>query len=180
MAHFGGSHILVVHPKRKVLMSDLAELLERFRRAPEVIAMMLTGVKPEEEDFAPAEGKWTIRQITRHLADSEMVGAYRFRSVIAEDNPTLQNYAEGAWASKTDYQRRKFTQSLELFRRVRADNYELLNGLPAETFDRKGTHSVRGELTLKDLLTIYAQHAESHADQLRAARDIYKESKAKK
>ena len=61
-------------------MSEVAMLLERFRRAPEVIAVMLTGVFGEENDFVPAPGKWSIRQITRHLADSETVAAYRFPS----------------------------------------------------------------------------------------------------
>ncbi len=155
-------------------MSNLDELLERFRRAPEVIAMMLTGVFGEEIDFTPAPGKWSIRQITRHLADSELVATYRFRSVIAEQNPLLQNYDEAAWAANLDYATRKPAQSLDHFRRLRADNYELLKGLPPATFERKGTHSQRGELTLIQLVEIFADHAESHARQLQTAREAYK------
>ena len=68
-------------------MSNLAETLERFRRGPEFLAMVLTGVYGDEMDFTPAPGKWSIRQIVAHVADSELVGAQRFRQVIAEDNP---------------------------------------------------------------------------------------------
>jgi hypothetical protein len=91
--------------------AGLEDLLERYRRAPEVIAMMLTGVFGEEVDFIPAAGKWSIRQITRHLVDSELVATYRFRSVIAEDDPPLRAYDEAAWASKLDYAIRKPAQS---------------------------------------------------------------------
>ena len=161
-------------------MDDLGNLLERFRRGPEVIAMMLTGVFGEEIDFTPAAGKWSIRQITRHLVDSELVGAYRFRSVIAQENPPLQAYDEAAWASKLDYATRKPAQSLDHFRRLRADNHELLSSLTPETFGRKGMHSERGELTLVQLVEIYADHAESHARQLQAVRDAYKQAKGKK
>ena len=70
-------------------MSDIPALLERYRRGPELLAVVLTGVFGEEEDFAHAPGKWSIRQIVAHLADTELVGAHRFRQVIAEDNPTL-------------------------------------------------------------------------------------------
>ena len=161
-------------------MSEFANLLERFRRAPEVIAVMLTGVFGEEVDFVPAPGKWSIRQIARHLADSEMVGAYRFRSVIAEDNPVLTNYDEAAWATKLDYDKRKPASSLDHFRRVRADSYELLKDLPPETYTRMGTHSVRGPMTLLQIVEMYAEHAESHAKQLQVVREAYKLTKPKK
>ena len=68
----------------------------------------------------PAPGKWSIRQIVAHLADSEMVGAHRFRQMIAEDNPTLIAFDQDAWARNLDYARRKPKQSLESFRRMRA------------------------------------------------------------
>src|SRR5471030_2409550 len=70
-------------------MSDLPALLERYRRGREVLAMVLSGVFGEEENFVPAPGKWSPRQIVAHLADAELVGAHRMRQVIAEDNPTL-------------------------------------------------------------------------------------------
>jgi hypothetical protein len=155
-------------------------LLERFRRAPEVIAMMLTGVFGEEIDFIPGPDKWSIRQIARHLADSEMVAAYRFRCVIAEENSPLLAYDENAWATRLDYATRKIPQSLDHFRRVRTDNYELLKDLPAGAFERTGVHSQRGVLTLRQLVEIYADHAESHARQLQSVREAYKQAKGKK
>ena len=122
-------------------MSDIPALLERFRRGPELLAVVLTGVFGEEEDFVPAPGKWSIRQIVAHLADAEMVGAHRFRQVIAEDNPTLVAFDQDAWARNLDYARRKPKQSLETFRRIRAENYELLKGLPETVFERAGNHT---------------------------------------
>src|SRR5712692_12043814 len=111
-------------------MSELSELLERFRRGPEVLAVVLTGAAGEEVDFVTAPGKWSIRQIMAHLADGELVGAHRFRQVIAEDNPTLIAFDQDAWTKNLDYARRQPKQSLDSFRRVRAENYELLKALP--------------------------------------------------
>ncbi|HLH15960.1 MAG TPA: DinB family protein [Bryobacteraceae bacterium] len=161
-------------------MSDIAALLERYRRGPELLAVILTGVYGEEEDFSVAPGKWSIRQIVAHLADAEMVGAHRFRQVIAEDNPTLVAFDQDAWTRNLDYARRKPKQSLESFRRVRAENYELLKELPPEAFDRAGNHTERGRVTLRELLEGYAGHAESHARQLQSIRDEYQKVKGKK
>ena len=160
-------------------MSDVAALLERYRRGPELLAVILTGVYGEEEDFG-LPGKWTVRQIVAHLADAEMVGAHRFRQVIAEENPTLIAYDQDAWARNLDYAHRKPKTSLETFRRIRAENYELLKDLPPATFDRAGNHSENGRMTLRQLLEGYASHAESHAIQLQSIREEYQKLKGKK
>jgi hypothetical protein len=161
-------------------MSNLAETLERFRRGPEVLAVVLTGVYGEETDFTSAPEKWSIRQIVAHLADAELVGAHRFRQVIAEEKPTLMAFDQDAWARNLDYARRLPKQSLETFRRVRTENHELLKGLPEAAFERTGMHTERGPLTLRELLEGYAGHAESHARQMQAIRDEYKKAKGKK
>ena len=159
-------------------MSEVAELLERFRRGPEILAAALTGAAGSEVDFAP-EGKWSVRQIMAHLADAEVVGAMRFRQVIAENDPKLQAYDQEAWANQLDYAKRKPSQSLETFRRTRSENYELLAGMPEDVFARRGLHSERGPISLLELVRLYADHAEKHGQQARAVRAAFRDAKAK-
>src|ERR1035437_2283718 len=161
-------------------MSDITALLERFRRGPEVLAMVLTGVFGDEEDFVTAAGTWSIRQIVAHLADAELVGAHRLRQGIAEDNPTLIAFDPDAWAKNLGYARHKPKQALETFRRIRAENYELLKEVPPAAWDRTGNHTENGPMTLLRLLEGYAEHAESHARQLQEIREAYKLTKGKK
>ena len=158
-------------------MSDIPTLLERFRRGPELVATALAGVSGAEEDFATAPGKWSIRQIAAHLADAELVGAHRLRQVIAEDNPTLIAFDQDAWTKNLDYSRRKAEQSLETFRRIRTENYELLKAVPDSAWERTGNHTENGPMTLRRLLEGYAGHAESHARQLQEIRDAFHSSK---
>jgi hypothetical protein len=154
--------------------------LERFRRGPEVLAVVMTGVFGEEEDFVTAPGKWSIRQIIAHLADCELVYGHRMRQIVAEENPTLMAFDQDAWARNLDYAHRKPKQSLESFRRMRAENYELLKELPEATFARSGNHSERGPVTLVSIVEGGAQHTESHARQAQDIRDAYKQAKGKK
>jgi hypothetical protein len=161
-------------------MSDISELLERFRRGPEVLAVMLTGSAGPESDFVTEPGKWNIRQILRHLADAELVGAHRFRVILAEDNPHLTAWDQNLWAGNLDYATRKPQESLETFRRIRADNHELLKSMPEPAFERGGVHAERGPITVKDLLGLYADHVESHAREIQRIREEYKKAKAKK
>jgi hypothetical protein len=161
-------------------MTPLPALLERFRRGPELLAVVLTGVFGDEEDFVPAPGKWSARQVVAHLADAELHAAFSFRQILAEESPLLPSFDQEAWARNLDYERRKPKQSLESFRRTRSENYELLKDVPESAFDRTGRHAQLGTVTLRAMLEGYAEHAEQHARQLQTIRDAYKQAKGKK
>lgn len=131
-------------------------------------------------DYRPDQKAWSVRQIVAHLADSEMEGGVRFRRIIAEDHPTLVAYDQDAWAENLDYGRRKPSHSLETFRMLRNDNYQLLKELPEGTFARTANHSERGSMTLGQWLEIYARHAEKHADQIKRTREAFKATQTAK
>ena len=158
-------------------MSELAALLERFRKGADVLESAVRDVTTEEWDYIPGPGRWTIRQVVAHVTDGEIVGADRFRRVIAEENPTLVNYDEQAWAERLDYARRHPLQDLELFRRTRALSASLLGPLPESVFARAGTHSIRGRMSLQDLLVEYANHPEGHARQIEKNREAFRKSR---
>jgi hypothetical protein len=159
-------------------MSDVADILERFRRGGELLAMAATGAAGSELDFKPGPDKWSVRQIVCHLADSEAVGVMRIRQMAAEDNPTLQGFDGNLWADRLDYQRRKISQALETFRKLRAENHELLKTLPEDAFARAGNHTETGRLTLLDLVKGNAEHVEEHVQQIQRTRAAYREHRA--
>jgi len=160
-------------------MSDQEDILERFRRGGELLAMATTGAAGPELDYKPAPGKWSVRQIVCHLADSEAVGVMRIRQIAAEDNPTLQGFNGELWADHLDYGRRKISQALETFRKLRGENHELLKAMPEDVFSRTGTHTESGKLTLLDLVKGNAEHVEGHVEQIQRTRAAYKEHRAR-
>jgi hypothetical protein len=160
-------------------VSELQELLERYRRGGELLAVVTTGAAGPELDFAPAEGKWGVRMIVCHLADVEAVNVMRFRQMIAEENPTLVPFDQDKWAANLDYKKRKISQPIETFRRLRGENYELLHEQPEAVFARTGNHLERGSMTILDTLRLHAEHVEKHVRQIQAVRAAYKEHRAK-
>jgi hypothetical protein len=160
-------------------MSELVDLLERYRRGAELLAMASTGAAGAVLDFRTDLHAWTVRQIVCHLADAEAVAYMRFRQIISEENPTLQWFDDVAWAEKLDYGKRKLSQALETFRRLRADNHELLKDLPEAVFARTGTHSKDGVVTLRASVEWFATHLEEHVMEMQAIRAAYKEFRAK-
>lgn len=155
------------------MLTDAAalDLVARYRAGVSHVDDALAGATDADLDRRSDEpGAWCARQVVHHLADSETNSYVRLRRLLAEPAPTIiQGYDEAHWAQVLHYDR-PIDASLAVFRAVRAASSELLGTLTDADLDRTGTHSESGTYSLRDWLEIYADHAEAHADQIRAAR----------
>ena len=151
-------------------MGDHIGAVARFQLGPAVLEQSLEGAPQEETTFIPAPGKWNIRQILRHLADTEIVVGMRMRQIIAEDKPFLVPFDQDAWAANLDYGQADAFDSLARFRSLRDDTASLLESLPGAAFDRVGVHPDRGTKSLLEWVELFAGHVERHADQIRSLR----------
>ena len=152
-------------------MSEISDLLERFRGGPELAAGAIAGAADAELDFAPEPGKWTMRQIAAHLADTEVVMAGRFRRMLAENQPRFEEFDQDAWARDLDYTKRPPSRSIETLKLIRDDNYALLKAIPEAALGRTGVHPRRGEMSVLQLVKLCADHVEKHSDQMRERRE---------
>ena len=159
-------------------MSDIPTLLERFRRGPELVASASDGrLRAPRKTSPPLPENGASGRSPRTSPTPNWWVRTGLRQVIAEDNPTLIAFDQDAWTKNLDYSRRKAEQSLETFRRIRAENYELLKAVPDSAWERTGNHTENGPMTLRRLLEGYAGHAESHARQLQQIRDAFQAAK---
>jgi len=153
-----------------VLAEERKKLVELYRDGYAAVAEALLKITPEELDFKPGPGKWSVRDIIHHLADSEMTAAVRLRLLLAEDRPTIQGYDQDEYARRLYYDRPHET-SLELFRVARTSTAEILDRLTPAEWVREGTHTEAGPYGIESWLKTYSGHAHKHARQIRVARD---------
>jgi DinB superfamily len=116
-----------------------------------------------------APGKWPVRFILHHLADSETVLFDRIRRVLSEPRQVLWVYDQDAWASGLDYSR----VPLDISRRVYESVRNAIIYYAGVYYEPKGhlefVHSVTGVRTLKDEFDKVASHNEHHLGQIRSA-----------
>jgi hypothetical protein len=153
--------------------AEIKALTERFRQSPEVLAQALAGATAEETRFQPAPGKWSIREITAHLADTEIVAGMRLRQMLGESKPLLTVFDQDAWAKAFEYNERDVAASLETFRTLRAVNAALLDTMPAGAFHREGIHPERGVTTVGEWVERFTKHVERHAQQIADIRAVW-------
>src|SRR5262245_18579048 len=116
-----------------------------------------------------AAGKWPVRFILHHLADSETVFYDRIRRVPSEPRQVLWVYDQDAWAKGLDYSR----VPLELARNVYTSVREAIAYYAEMHFEKSGhlefVHSVTGVRTLKEEFEKVASHNLRHLEQIRLA-----------
>jgi hypothetical protein len=105
-------------------------------------------------------------QILAHLADAEIVGAWRFRSVLAADGVPLQAYDQNAWANAFRYADTDPVASLQLFEVNRAATLLLLRRVDPSLHANHGLHAERGKETIEHLVRLYAGHDLNHLAQV--------------
>ena len=113
-----------------------------------------------------ARGRWSVGEVFAHLADSELVWAFRLRMILGQDRPTLGGYDQDAWARRMQYAKLPPAESLDRFDRARTWNLQLLRRLPDEDLDRVGVHAERGEESVRHMVRLYAGHDLVHAAQV--------------
>ncbi len=135
---------------------------------PGRLASILDTIGPETTDWNPAPGKWSAREILCHLADCEVVFAFRLRQGVAEPNHVIQPFDQDKWAAI--YSTPAFTTNvaLDLFRATRGWNIRLIAALSAEQLARPVTHPERGTMTIQTIVETMAGHDLNHFAQLQA------------
>ena len=114
-------------------------------------------------------GKWSIRYVLLHLADSEVVFTERLRRVISEPSMIVWYYDQDAWAKALDYSTRSLDASCTVYYALRAAIIEDAR----RHYERDGAtefvHSKSGLRTLKDEFEKVAAHNEHHLGHIRMA-----------
>jgi uncharacterized damage-inducible protein DinB len=144
----------------------LNEWIERYATGCERLAEALVGLGDDLLMFKPAPNAWSIKEIAVHLTDTELVALYRMKAVIAEDNPTLLNFDQDAWAARLRYAEADLNAAMQQFKALRETFVPTLRLLRSEDWERIGTHNQAGVLKLSDLLMKFVNHVEDHIRQI--------------
>jgi uncharacterized damage-inducible protein DinB len=140
--------------------------LEVIAGTPKQIETLIQTLGPERANQAPAPGKWSAREIVCHLADCEMVFAFRIRQALAEDHHVVQPFDQEKWAK--NYAAYGAREALAAFSAARQWNRQLLASLPAEAFTKPLTHPERGEMNIRVVLETMGGHDINHLRQMEA------------
>lgn len=102
---------------------------------------LLKDVTEEQANSSYAEGKWTIKELLVHLADTERVFGYRSMSIARGDQTAFPGFEHNDYVPLSGANERPLSDILEELSSIRASTISLFRGMPKEGFSRIGTAS---------------------------------------
>lgn len=128
------------------------------------IEAILEDLGSERVNQPPAPGKWSACEIVCHLADCELVFAYRMRQTISEEHHVIQPFDQEKWAA--NYAGYDARAALSTFHSVRNWNLAFIRSLAPEEHAKPVTHPERGTMTFQAIVDTMGGHDINHLRQL--------------
>jgi uncharacterized damage-inducible protein DinB len=141
-------------------------LLNGLVATPIVIDHLLRDSAESDYDITPDPERYTIRWQIAHLADWEDIWLERMTVIRTQDNPTIPNRDPDEAAEKGKYDQREVAAEQARFRQGRERLVAFLQGLTDEDWQRSGSHTKWGPMTIEDLTTLVIGHDGYHTRQL--------------
>jgi uncharacterized damage-inducible protein DinB len=135
---------------------------------PDRLRQLTTGCDPAMLAWSPDRAHWSVAQILAHLADAEIVGAWRFRSMLAHDGVAMQAYDQNQWATTFRYEQADPAVSIETFAANRRATLALLHRVDSAALEHAGLHAERGRESVMHLVRMHAGHDLNHLVQIEA------------
>jgi hypothetical protein len=145
---------------------DPLQLLDSQR---DTLRRMCSGLTEEQALARYAPGKWSIKQVLGHLADTERVFSYRIFRISRGDATPLAGFDQDAYVDAARSDERPLAELLEEFLSVRTATIRLVEGLTAEEISRRGVAN-EVPVSARALVFIAPGHVAHH---LKILRDSY-------
>ena len=135
------------------LTAQIAQF-ERLRALPE-----------RDAEYRYAEGKWNVKEVIGHMADTERMFSYRLLHIARGDAAALPGMDEKVWSAVAPHAARGIKDVADEMIAVRRATLALVNSLDAAAVARTGVASTF-PVSARALCWILPGHAQHHLDVL--------------
>ncbi|MGE5429881.1 MAG: DinB family protein [Syntrophomonadaceae bacterium] len=113
-----------------------------------------------------AQGKWTIKQVLRHIIDAERIFTFRALCIARGERQELPGFDQDEYVRQSDCNEYPWHDLVEEFQHVRRATISLFKSLPPDAWFRRGVAS-KFEVTVRALAYITAGHERHHTEVIR-------------
>ena len=147
--------------------AELTKLLDAAEKSPKQIAAAVSGLTDKILRYKPSPDKWCILEILAHLADMEILYAYRIRQMIADKSPVLAVTDQDDWARSLGYMEESPAELVALYGLNRYHNLLLLRRLKLDDLKKSAYHpELKKDVTLEKYVEMMSGHGANHLQQI--------------
>src|SRR5262245_47319922 len=149
------------HFEKYIALVPDGDLMNLLEAQPEEVRRTLSGVSEERAGHRYAEGKWSIRQVIGHLADSERVFGYRALCVARGEQAGLPGFDENQYVANAPFDSVPLAELIRELEVVREGHVRLLRRLAPEAWLRTGTANAKA-ISVRALAFVMVGHVRHH------------------
>jgi len=129
----------------------------------------LSDIPESKGDYRYAPGKWSLKEVIGHIADTERIMSYRLLRIARGDKTPLPGFDQDEYMAQVDFGSYSLADLIDSYISVRKSTLSLARRLTAEEWARSGTASNVG-MSAKALGYVVAGHELHH---LKIVKDKY-------
>ncbi len=147
--------------------TDLKKHLDAAEKSPKQVAAAVSGLPERVLRYKPAPDKWCILEILGHLADVEIVYAYRLRQMLADKKPVIAPMDQNDWAQNLGCMDTLPAEMIALYGLNRHANLRLLQRLKPGDLEKSAFHpETQKNFSVAELVERMATHGANHLQQI--------------
>ncbi len=140
---------------------DENSIVEQMQDSANEYQELTDSIPDEKKDFSYDEGKWTVRQLLGHMADTERIMQYRAMRFARNDKTDLPGFEENDYAQINDVSGRSIKSLATEFLNLRQSTIDLFESFSADIYERHGTANGL-PMTVNALACIIVGHQRHH------------------
>src|ERR1700730_14204839 len=139
--------------------AELQKHLADAEKSPQQIAAAVSGLSDKTLPYRPAPDKWCILEILGHLADMEILYAYRMRQMLADNKPVLAAIDQDDWARNLGYTEESPEELVALYGLNRHHTLQLLRRLKPADLEKSAYHpELKQDVTVAEYVEKMSGH----------------------
>ncbi|MDQ0115657.1 DinB family protein [Paenibacillus harenae] len=142
---------------------NIVELLERQQQETVDYYASLT---EQQALYRYAEGKWSLKEVLGHIADTEAIMSYRLLRIARGDLTALPGFEQDDYIEPASFDTLSNDELLERYTSIRRSTLSLLRTLPVTAPARRGIVN-NNEITVNALAYIISGHELHHVKMIR-------------
>lgn len=147
-------------------MNNPRAIVERLKSHPEEIRSLTNGLTDDQRKQRPAEGKWSLHEMTMHLCEVQDVLIERVARMLTEDRPEISPYKPSEAQEKGSHLTENLDKRLREFEHQRTTLASLLDTFTDEQWQLEGHHPEMKGYTIAKAMEALMRHEEHHLNQM--------------
>ncbi|WP_231962832.1 DinB family protein [Polaribacter sp. KT25b] len=153
-ASYYKQYIQLIENNNKSIIENLIDSQKEFDA-------VLRNVPSKKQNFAYAEGKWTLKELIQHIIDTERVFNYRALCFARNDQTSLPGFDQDLFANNCNANTRDYEDLLDEMSVLRKSTILLFKSFSDEVFLRIGVGS-GNKMSVRALGYLYSGHQIHH------------------